>query len=71
MSETYDILFSVTADSIEAGDQVVIEDDLIEVRAVIETDDLDEIVVVGYNNTTGDVERFSLYADDEYDIWSV
>lgn len=71
MNETYEIIDNISADTIEAGDQIVIEGDLIEIKSVSETDDIDEIVVHGYNNTTGDVEEFSLYADDYFDVWSI
>lgn len=70
MNETYEIIDNISADSIESGDQIIIEGDLVEVKRVEQTDDLDEILIRGYNNTTGDMETFSLYADDYFDVWS-
>lgn len=71
MNETYTIIDSIAADTVEAGDQIIIEGDLIEVRSVSESDDIDEVIVSGYNNTTGDVDQFSLYADDYFEVWTV
>lgn len=65
------IIDTVPASSLEEGDQIVIEGDLVEIRAVRETDDIDEVVVTGYSNETGDVEHYSLYADDYFDLWGV
>lgn len=65
------VIDSVPAFSIEAGDQVVIEDDYIEVTQVLETEDLDEIVVKGYSHVSGDTETYSLLADDVYDVWAL
>ena len=69
--EDYTVLYSTPAHTLEVADQVIIEGDLVEVRDILETDDVDEVVVLGYSYTTGDVERFELFADDEYEIWSV
>lgn len=71
MNETYEIIDNISADTIENGDQIIIEGDLIEVKTVEPTSDPDEVLVHGYNNTTGDMESFSLYADDYYDVWSI
>lgn len=65
------VLYSVSADQIEVGDQIIIEDDLIEVKSVSDTDDIDEVVVKGYSHITGDTETYSLYADDTYDVWGL
>ena len=64
-----DILYTVTADQIEVGDFILIEGDPIEVKRLEETDDLDEVVVIGYSHETGDSERDELYADDEFGVW--
>lgn len=65
------ILDTISADSIEIGDQVIIEGDYIEVTYVGETDDIDEIVVKGFSHETGGKETYSLYADDYYQTWAV
>jgi hypothetical protein len=69
--EDYQVLYSTPAHTLEEGDQVIIEGDLVEVKEILETLDVDEVLVRGYSYTTGDVEDFPLYADDEYEIWSV
>lgn len=71
MNIDVDIIDTITADSIEPGDQILIDGDPIEVKRVEETADVDEVVVIGYSHDTGDTERYSLYADDTYDLWSV
>jgi hypothetical protein len=70
-AEDVTVLYSTPAHTLEVADQVIIEGDLVEVRNILETEDVDEVVVLGYSYTTGDVERFELFADDEYEIWSV
>lgn len=65
------VIDTVPASTLERGDQILIQGELVEVLAVRETDDIDEIVVTGYSNDTGDIEHWSLYADDEYDLWGV
>lgn len=65
------IIDNISADSIEIGDQIIIEEDLVEVRGVEPSSDIDEIIVSGYSHVTGDSEVYSLYADDHYDVWAV
>ena len=65
------ILDTISADSIEIGDQVIIEGDYIEVTFVGQTDDIDEIIVKGFSHDTGDREEYSLFADDYYQTWAV
>lgn len=65
------IIDTISADSIEVGDQIIVEGDPIEVTYVGETEDIDEVVVKGYSHDTGDREVYSLFADDYYDIWAV
>jgi len=69
--EDIEILYHTPASTLEATDQVVIEDDYIEVKEVIETDDIDEVVIKGYSHISGDSVTYSLFADDLYGIWSV
>lgn len=66
-----DILFNTPADSLEVGDQIIIDDDMIEIREIQATDDLDEVLVKGYSYITGDSEQYSLFADDHFDVWAV
>lgn len=65
------IIDNISADTIEVGDQIIIEGDPIEVTEVQPSDDIDEIIVMGYSHESGDTERYNLYADDYYDLWSV
>jgi hypothetical protein len=65
------IIDNISADTIEVGDQIIIEEDLVEVKGVGPSNDIDEIVVNGYSHVTGDSEVYSLYADDYYDVWAV
>lgn len=65
------IIDNISADTIEVGDQILIEGDPIEVKSINETDDIDEIVISGYSHDTGDTETYSLFADDYFDVWGV
>lgn len=65
------IIDQIPAYSIEVGDQILIDGDPIEVTALDSTDDVDEVIVRGYSHDTGDVETYSLFADDIYDVWSI
>jgi len=69
--ENENIIDTISADTIEVGDQIIIDGDPIEVTYVGETDDLDEIIVKGFSHETGDRETYSLFADDYYDVWSL
>lgn len=64
--EIYD---TVTADSVEVGDQVLIEDDPIEVSKVIDSGDA--IMVKGYSHLTGDAANYILKPDSTVGLWSV
>lgn len=65
------IIDNISADTIEVGDQIIIEGDPIEVRDIWPSMDIDEIIVRGYSHISGDSEVYSLYADDYYDVWAV
>lgn len=65
------IIDTIAADTIEVGDQILIDGDPIEVKFVLESDDIDEVIVGGYSHETGDTETYSLYADDCFDFWAV
>lgn len=73
MNETYEVIDTIAADTIEVGDQVIIDNDLIEVTEV--TDDpecpLEGVRVVGYSNETGDKVTYDLYFGDYFEVWSV
>lgn len=71
MNIDVNIIDTISADTIEVGDQILIEGDPIEVTYVGETEDIDEIIVKGFSHDSGDSETYSLYADDYFDIWAV
>ncbi len=66
-----EIIDTVAAYSIEVGDQIIVEGDYVEVKEVRETEDVNEVVVVGYSHVSGDTVTYELFADDQYDLWSV
>lgn len=65
------IIDCVPAHTIEPGDQIIIEGDHIEVKTVEDGSDIDEVIVEGYSHESGDLVMYTLYADDEYNVWSV
>ena len=65
------VLYDVPAHSIEVGDQVIIDNDPIEVKAILDSPDIDEVIVKGYSHLSGDTEQYSLYADDVFGVWSL
>lgn len=65
------IIDNISADTIEIGDQIIIDGDPVEVTIVEPTADPDEVIVYGYSHETGDTARYSLFADDYYDLWAV
>lgn len=64
-----DIYDTITADSIEVGDQVLIENDPIEVSRVIDSGDA--IMVKGYSHLTGDEANYILTPDATVGLWAV
>ena len=71
LTEDIEIIDNIAAYTIEAGDQIVVDGDHIEVKAVVETEDPDEIIVRGYSHLSGDFAEYPLFADDYFDVWSV
>ena len=65
------VIDTVPAHTLEVGDQIIVEDDYVEIKEIAESLDVDEVVVRGYSHVSGDTVEYSLYADDEYDLWSV
>jgi hypothetical protein len=66
------ILYTLTADQIEVGDQILVDGDPIEVTAI--EDDADDnwaVVVKGFSHDTGDRETYSLPADYTVSVWAV
>lgn len=65
------IIDNISADTIEVGDQIIVEGDLVIVLAVKDTDDIDEVFIRVENLSDPTVTDFSLYADDYFDVWAV
>lgn len=62
---------NVSADSLIAGDQIIVDGEYFIIRTVDkDRDDIDEVFVTGENLSGGDTE-FPLYADDYYDVWAI
>lgn len=58
----------IPAHTVEVGDQIAIDDDLIEVSVVV---DEDSILVRGYSHTQGDDVTYILSPDTEVGLWTV
>jgi hypothetical protein len=63
--EIYDF---VTADSVEATDQIVYGNDYIELSDVIDSGDA--IMVKGYSHVSGDSVTYLLTPDSEVGLWT-
>lgn len=70
-TENINHLFTTTADSLEVGDQIIVEDELFIIHSISESDDIDEVIVKGENLTDPTEDTKSLYADDEFIVWSI
>ena len=69
--DDYTILFSTAAHQLEAGDQIVVEGELFIIHEIVETDDLDEVIVKGENLSDPSNNEIPLFADDEFDVWAI
>lgn len=66
------ILFSVQADQIEVGDQILVDGDPIEVTGVADdVEDAAGVIVWGFSHDSGDSETYTLPFDYDVDVWSV
>lgn len=66
---TVNVYDTITADSVEEGDQILVNDiDPVEVSSVIDSGD--SIMVKGYSHLTGDNAVYILAADAEVSLWS-
>lgn len=68
--EDINVLFTTPAHTLEVGDQIIIDGELFIINTIVETEDIDEVVVKG-ENLSGDDDTFSLFADDEYQVWAL
>lgn len=73
MNETYEIIDNISADTIEPGDQIIVDGDLVEVTEVMDDPEapLEGIRIVGYSNESGDRVTYDLYFADHFDVWSI
>jgi len=65
-----EIIDNISADTIEVGDLLIIEGVQVEVRAIVPSDDPDEVCIRAWSYESGDVETFELYADDYFEVWT-
>jgi hypothetical protein len=70
LSEGYIVIDEVDADQLQAGDLVQIDDEFVEVIELLENDDPNQVVVVGYNYESGDKETYPPVAYDSiFQLW--
>jgi hypothetical protein len=60
---------TVSADSLEIGDAIVVDDDFITVTALEDTEDIDEVLVIGISEVSGEKVDYPLYFADEFSLW--
>ena len=66
------VLFTITADQIENGDQIIVDNDELE-NVTVEDDpeDINGVIVKGYSEETGDIVTYTLPFDYEVQVWAV
>jgi hypothetical protein len=66
------ILYTIDADQIEDGDQILIDGDPLE-NVTVSDDPMDDFAVVikGFSNDTGDVETYTVPFDYPVEVWAV
>lgn len=65
--------YSVQADQIEVGDQVIIDMEPIEVTGISDDPEapLEGIRITGYSHESGDTVTFDVYFADTFDVWGI
>jgi hypothetical protein len=61
---------TIEAGTIEDGDQILWQDDVLE-NVVVTNLDRDYITVTGYSHNTGDKETYEIPVDSLVDLWMV
>lgn len=61
---------TIQAYQIETGDQILVGTDALENVTVLD-DTLDEIIISGFSNDSGDRETYNLHPDDTVHVWSI
>jgi hypothetical protein len=59
----------VQAWQLDVGDGIVIDQEFVEVLDFVETDDADEVLVIGYSHSTGEKDTYPLVWDDLFSLW--
>ena len=71
-TENVTIIDTVSADTLEAGDQIIIQGDLFIIRTVdADRDDIDEVRLVGENLSDPTEDTYDVYADEYFQVWSI
>jgi hypothetical protein len=65
------ILYNIEADQIEDGDQIVVDNDYLENVTVLDGEDINEIIVKGFSEDTGDIAEYALPFDYTVSVWAV
>lgn len=59
---------SITADAVEAGDLIIVQQDKLEVTKVVDSGD--SILITGYSFVSGDSETYILPTDHLVELWT-
>ena len=66
------IIDSIQADTIEVGDQILVDSDPIEVTAIRDDEnDGYAVIVSGYSHESGDKVEYTLPFDYDVELWAV
>lgn len=71
MLDTFVSYDKVMADQLDKGDLIRLDGSYVEVVDILETEDPDEVLVLGLDYSTGDTDKYPLVWDDEYDLFKV
>lgn len=66
-----DIYDTITADTVEQGDQILIDSEPVEVKRVFAVENPDDVCLIVWSYDEGDVRRVTIPADKMVDLWSV
>lgn len=68
--DDFEIYDTVEAGTLEDGDQILWQDDILD-SLIVENIDRDYVIVRGYSHVTGDHERYEIPVECAVDLWSV
>ena len=70
LNEGYIVIDEVSADQLQAGDLIQVNDDYVEVIDILENEDPNLVAVVGYNYEIGDKDTYPPVAYDSiFQLW--